>query len=183
MYLLHLLHEIVFRVQTTGGVADEELGAGLDGTLITFETNSGGITIRRAFDERYVEALRPDFKLLHSSSAEGVRSGQHELVPGFLKQISKLRCGGGFAHAIDADDEEHLGSAILKRHKRAGGFRENLPHMIASYLDDVRTVQLPLLGLEIGDDLERELRAEVTGDEGGFEVIPIDVGLGETLEE
>jgi hypothetical protein len=55
--------------------------------------------------------------------------------------------------------------------------------MIASYLDDVRTVQLPLLGLEISDDLERELRAEIPGDERGFEVIPIDVGLGETLEE
>jgi hypothetical protein len=40
--------------------------------------------------------------------------------------------------------------------------------MIASYLDDVRAVQLPLLGLEIADDLEREFRAEVTSDERGF---------------
>jgi hypothetical protein len=62
-------------------------------------------------------------------------------------------------------------------------FGQNLPHMLAGHLDDVRAVKLPLLRFEVGDDLNGQTRPEVAADERGFEVVPIDVGLGEALKQ
>ena len=55
--------------------------------------------------------------------------------------------------------------------------------MIARDLHDVRAVKFALLRSKVADDLECELGSEVSGYEGCFEVIPVDVGFGETLEE
>ena len=49
--------------------------------------------------------------------------------------------------------------------------------MLARDGDDVRALELPTLLLEIRDDLHGELWPEITGDERGLEVVPVDVSL------
>lgn len=55
--------------------------------------------------------------------------------------------------------------------------------MIAGYLQDVFAVEFAALRAEGVDDFEGQARADVTGDEGGFEFIPIEVGFAESGEE
>jgi hypothetical protein len=43
-------------------------------------------------------------------------------------------------------------------------------------------MKLALLSLEISDDLKRKPGTEIATDEHGFQFIPINVGLGETLK-
>ena len=180
--LFQLLHEVVLRVEAASGVADEEIGLFAHRLLITIEANRGRIAIRRPFDERDAQTLAPDSELLDGGGAESVRSGQNDLVAAVVQNVRQFRGGGGFARSVHADDEEHFGLSFERRDLR-DGFWQNLAHMLARDLHDVRAMELPLLRFEVIHDLHGQFRPEIAADERGLQFVPVDVGLGEALEE
>ena len=50
-------------------------------------------------------------------------------------------------------------------------------------LHDVRAVELPLLRFEVIHNLHGQFRPEIAADERSLQFVPVDVGLGEALEE
>ena len=169
-------------MEAAGGVTDEEVCLLANRFFIAVEAHGRRIAVRRTFDQGDAETLRPHGELLHGGSAESVRRSQHDLVTASMKKVRELRRAGRFSGAVDSDHQKHP-RPTRQRFEPDHRFRQNLPHMLTSHLDDVRPVKLPLLRLEVGHDLERQARAEITGDERRLEFVPIDVGLGETLEE
>ena len=55
--------------------------------------------------------------------------------------------------------------------------------VVAGDLEDVFAIEFATLGAEGVDDFEGQAGADVTGDEGGFEFVPIEVGFAESGEE
>jgi hypothetical protein len=181
--LFEFLHEVVLIVEAAGGVADEELSAEAFGFFVAVEANSGGVAVLRAFDEGDLEALGPDLELLDGSGAEGVGGGEDDAVALVVEEVGEFGGGGGFACAIDADHEEDFGASVGVGKQRGDFFGEFGADVVAGDLEDVFAVEFAALGAEGVDDFEGQAGADVTGDEGGLEFVPIEVGFAESGEE
>ena len=55
-------------------------------------------------------SIGPGGQLLHRSSTECVRGGDHDAATCISQELGKLPDGRGFPHAIHADDHHHGGS-------------------------------------------------------------------------
>ncbi|MNN93142.1 hypothetical protein D3C81_2115330 [compost metagenome] len=64
-------------------------------------------------DHRDVVALAPHLQLLDGGGAEGVAGGEHDLLAILLQLLRQLADGGGLAHAVHADHEDHVGLALI----------------------------------------------------------------------
>jgi hypothetical protein len=62
-------------------------------------------------------------------------------------------------------------------------FGEDLADLIAGDLEYVLTIEFAALLAEVADDLQGEPGAEIASDEGGLEVVPVEVGFAEAGEE
>lgn len=71
-----LLHEVVACVDAAGGVADEETGFFLDGSLVGVEADGGGVGFWFSGDDGDVEAVAPALELLDGGGAESVCGGE-----------------------------------------------------------------------------------------------------------
>ena len=58
----------------------------------------------------YSGSIRPGGQLLHRSSTECVRGGDHDAATCIGQKLGELSDGGGLAHTIHADDHHHGGS-------------------------------------------------------------------------
>ena len=181
--LFEFLHEVVFVVEASGGVADEELSTEAFGFFVAVEADSGGVAVLRAFDEGDLEALGPDLELFDGRGAEGVGGGQDDAVALVVEEVGEFGGGGGFAGAVDADHEEDFRASVGVGKEGRDFFGELGADVVAGDLEDVFAVEFAALGAEGVDDFEGQAGADVTGDEGGFEFVPIEVGFAESGEE
>lgn len=181
--LFEFLHEVVFVVEAAGGVADEELSAEAFGFFVAVEADGGGVAVLRAFDEGDLEALGPDLELFDGSGAEGVGGGEYDAVALVVEEVGELGRGGGFAGAIDADHEEDFGASVGVGKEGRDFFGELGADVVAGDLEDVFAIEFATLGAEGVDDFKGQARADVAGDKGGFEFVPIEVGFAESGEE
>jgi hypothetical protein len=181
--LFEFLHEVVFVVEAAGGVADEELGTEAFGFFVAVEADSGGVAVLRAFDDGDLEAFGPDLELFDGRGAEGVGGGEDDAVALVVEEVGELGGGGGFACAIDADHEEDFGASVGVGKEGRDFFWEFGADVVAGDLEDVFAVEFAALGTEGVNDFEGQAGADVTGDEGGFEFVPIEVGFAESGEE
>ena len=91
--------------------------------------------------------------------------------------MGELGAGGGLADAVDADDEEDERLAIEAGEQRRGIGGQALGDVAAGGFDDIIGGDLAAEPAEFRDDLHREFRPEVGGDEVGFELVPVDLRL------
>ena len=116
--------------------------------------------------------------MLDGGGAEGVRCPQHHIKPITLILIGKLADGGGFAHAIDPDDEDHVGLDLLREVEGGTILR---PVLSQERCDLFLQQPIEFPGADIlilsdtlldpVNDLQRRLHTHVTGDEYLLELI------------
>ncbi len=126
-HLLQLLHQVVLGMQASGGIGDQHVDAAGLGGLHRVEDHRGGVGAGVLGDHRDAVALAPDLQLLHGGGAEGVAGGQHDLLALELQLLRQLADGGGLAHAVHPDHQDHIGLArdvdlqrLLHRAQQAG---------------------------------------------------------------
>jgi hypothetical protein len=181
--LFEFLHEVVFVVEAAGGVADEELSTEAFGFFVAVEADGGGVAVLRAFDEGDLEALGPDLELLNGSGAEGVGGGEDDAVALVVKEVGEFGGGSGFAGAVDSDHEKDFRASVGVGKEGRDFFGEFGTDVVAGDLEDVFAIEFAALGAEGVDDFEGQAGADITGDEGEFEFVPIEVGFAESGEE
>ncbi len=98
-----LLHEVVAGVDAPGGVADQEIGLGLDGALVRLEADGGGVGIRFPGDDLQPEPVAPALELLDGGGAESVGGGEDHGVVALFQPHPELGGRGGFPGSVHAD--------------------------------------------------------------------------------
>src|SRR5947207_13350141 len=94
-------------LEAPGGVDDQHVLAGRSRLPDSVEHDSGRIATLLAGDDRSADALPPYLQLLDRRCSEGVAGGEQHAIILLLQPMGELADGGGFAGAIDADDENH----------------------------------------------------------------------------
>jgi len=177
-------HEIMAGVDAACGIADEKLGAIGEGFLMGVEADGGGICVGISFDDWDLQSLAPALELLDGGGAEGIGGGEDDRVAALGEPECELGGGGGFASAIDADDEDHKRFPIGAR---GGGEEigiELLCELAASDFDHIVGRNIPAKLAEFIDDGGAQTDADVRADEICFEFIPIDLRtIGHFIEE
>ena len=130
-----------------------------------------GVAALAGLDHFDAAAAGPDFKLLDGGGAEGVGGAEQDgLVLGAIPG-GELAAGGGFAGAVDADEEGDFGRGGGVATGRIGASR--IPRICG--LEQVAQFFAAVDCLEAGafaegvDDLGGGLHADVAHDERGFE--------------
>ncbi len=106
LHFFQLGHQVGFGVQAAGGVHDDDVGVASARGGERVENDGGGIGAGFLFDHFDAGAARPDFELLDGGGAESVGGAEHHGGAFFFQAIGEFADGGGFAGAVDADDEE-----------------------------------------------------------------------------
>lgn len=169
-------------MQAARGVAEDELDVALVGSVVGIVADGSGVGIVLALHDLAAEALGPDAELLDGGGAEGISRGEEDAVALLLEEAGELGRGGGFAGAIDADDEDDL---------RLGGegaqhevvAREDFEDLFAGDFDHGLGRHFLLPRLERLQDGGGHRHAEIGADEGLLELVPIDRPAGEFLDE
>ncbi len=160
-------------MEAAGGV-DVELvdGAGFGGGDGVVE-DGGGIAARLGLDHFDAGARGPDFKLLDCGGAEGVGGAEKDGVALRAGPGGELAAGGGFAGAVDADEE-----GDFWRHLRVRGCRRLRGTKDCDQLlfQEVAQLGAAFNGLVAGavaegvEDGGGGWHAEVAREKGGFEI-------------
>src|SRR6202165_1925781 len=103
--LLELFHEIVFGLNTPGGIDNHHIAPVRLGPLDGVIDDGSGIGTLVLADDRNGGAVSTKLELIDSPGAEGVGGGEGDVVSFFRETIGHLRDTGGFPCAIDANDE------------------------------------------------------------------------------
>jgi hypothetical protein len=106
----------------------------------------------------HADALAPHVELLHGGGAEGVASGEHDLLALALQLGRELADRGRLADAVDADDHHHRG--LGREDDASAADAEDLRGVLAQGLPDALLVlELVLLEplLDLGEELLRRL--------------------------
>ena len=106
---VQLIHQILLVMESAGGVNENHICALGFGRLDAVEHHRCGVCALVLTDNAAAGALGPDFQLVSCGGAEGIACYQQNILP-LLGQLSgNLADGGGFAHAVDTDDQHHRG--------------------------------------------------------------------------
>ncbi len=151
-------HEIRFRVQTSGGVHDDGVGVARARGGKRVENDGRGIGARLLVNQFGVRALGPDGELLGGGGAKSVARGEDHFLSLLVQAIRQFADGGGFAGAVDADDEEHLRLAIRRRGGATGAVARRGGHS-AQNCDELR-FDCGLHGVAIAQRVAFELHAD-----------------------
>src|SRR5229473_2232689 len=167
-------------MQAAGGVHDDGVGGARFGGGDRVVNNRGRIGAGFLLDHFDAIALRPNFELLDGSGAEGVRSAENYAGAFFAQSIGELADAGGFAGAIDADDEDDARAFAIGRTGdnrgmyRLGGSVEDAHDVRLDFGFELRSVrervavQLFAHGIE---NFARRADPEVGGKQRGFELL------------
>ena len=114
-------------MQPSGGVDDDHVTALCLGGLDAVIDHGGRV---RAFilpDNARAGALRPDLQLVCCRRTEGITCHQGDLLALVNQLLGNLADGGGFAHAVDTDHQDHrgLGGKIQLRAAHIQHFVQN----------------------------------------------------------
>ena len=95
-------------------------------------------------DDLHLGPLGPDRQLLRGGGPEGIPRRQQDPVPIGLQAVGQLADGGGLAHAVDPDHQDHrrLAGQVQAGLSHRQHFHQNLPQA-GFYL--LRLFDLPLL--------------------------------------
>ena len=159
--LAQLVHQSALRMQATGGIGDQHIGAARARCLQRIENHAGRIGILALRYHRDLVAFAPGLELLDGGGAEGVAGGEDHLVAFVAIAAGELADGGGLADAVDADgkDDERLAASdnqrcfdrleqadqrLPQRGQQGGGIGElALVHALAQILDQVVLASMP----------------------------------------
>jgi len=107
-------------VQAACGIGNDHVVALGGGALDRVKDDGGGVGTLTGLHQRHTGAVGPQFQLFAGSGAEGIARGQHHTLAFLLIQVGQLGDGGGLAHAVDANDQNH-GRFTVQLHRVAGG--------------------------------------------------------------
>ena len=111
-HLSQLLHQVVFGVQATSGVADQEFDISFIGGGIGIVTERRGIGVVFAAYDIDLEAVGPDLELFDGRGTKRVCSGEHHRVAILFEEVSQFRCRGRLSRAVDAGHQNHLWAGL-----------------------------------------------------------------------
>ena len=162
---LHLLDQVVVDLQAAGGVEEDGVGAGLAGGLSAAAPMAGTSFETRSAVEAELLLLRQDLELVDGGGALDVAADDEGPVAALLEQAAELGGRGGFARAVQAD-QQHLERAL--RAQLGGALAEEVHQLVMDDLDDLLAGRDGLQHLLAGglrlhafDELARDLEVHV----------------------
>ena len=112
-------------MQASRRVGNDHIIALGGGAFDGVKDDGGGVGPLPCLHQRHLGAVCPQFQLLTGSGAEGIARRQHDPAPLFFVQGCQLGDGGGFAHAVYADDQHHGGLAVQLQRVAGGDLAAN----------------------------------------------------------
>src|SRR4030095_7068780 len=98
LHLVQFPHEIRFCVESTRGIANQELGIAAVGSAVGVVTNGRRVAVVLPLNDLAADALCPNIELFDGGSAESVGGSEHDAVTFSLKKMGELgrrRCLAG----------------------------------------------------------------------------------------
>ena len=139
------------------------------GGLYAVIDHGGGVGALLLLDDGHIGALGPDGELLGGGGAERVRGADDDAAAHGLKASGQFADGGGLAHAVDANDEQHHRAFQVHR-LGAHHVGEYLLEGFARLLRGADLLRLALLA-QAADGQFRGLHAHVGHDEHVAEIL------------
>ena len=101
-------HEVDFVVQTASRVDDDNVGILRHSGFHRVESHRSGVGTLTLLNNGHTYPLSPNLQLRNSSRTESVGSTKHDLLARLLKVVGQLADGGSLAHAVHANDHNHI---------------------------------------------------------------------------
>ena len=166
-------HQVLFGVQPPGGVGDQHVHVARTRRFDGIEQHGRRIRAGRMFNHVAAGALPPDFQLLDGGGAEGVSGDQQHVFAlrlEFARQFADCR---GFARAVDADDENHVGRGAAHVNRLFVAFQNRLHFAFQVKFDLRRVAQLLFrhFVLQAADNALRRRHAEIGENQDFFEML------------
>ena len=183
-HLGELAHELRARVQTAGGIDEHQVTAALIGLVEHVIAHARRIGAAVTLDNRYAGTLPPHIELLDGGGAEGVGRTDHHVLAAGSHGARDLTDRRGLAGTVNAH-KQHAARRIGKRISLDG--HKVLLKLLGQGTAKLRSGLEVLLGRGIAQvigDLDSDLGAHVTHDEGVLQVLPkILVDLAAKVED
>ena len=176
------LHQIMFVMKAAGGVADQVLDAAAFRGFPGIVTNGGRVRFVLGFDDRNGEALGPLIQLLDGGGTEGIGCGKHHFFSLTLEEMRQLGGAGGFAHAIDADDQNNAGG-VSEFRQACGRGREDFEDFFAAHVDDFFSLEAAAFGSQDVQDVHRHAHPNIASDEAFLEFIEVYLPACKALQQ
>ena len=158
-------------MQPTRRIADDQIRIPRLARRNRIENNSRRVCALAVLDDLHTGTVRPDFKLLNCSGAEGIRRRQNHLFALRLIVGRHLADGGRFAYSVYPDYQDHRWDRI-KLHPLLAGEHvgHNLPDHPAQL---VRFFQIAFFHAvaQLVDDVLRRCHAHIAHDEDFFQLL------------
>ena len=104
-----LFHQMLFVVQTSGGIEDDDIAVAGDACLNGIVHHGGGVRPLFVLHDIHPGALRPYVELVDGGRTEGIRRAQYHLFALRFVHGGELADGGGLARAVHADHQDDRG--------------------------------------------------------------------------
>ena len=171
-------------MQTTGGIDEHQVAAALVGLVEHVVANTCRVGAAVALDDGDASALAPHIELLDSGSAEGIGRTDHDVLAAGGHGARDLTDRRGLAGTVNAH-KQHAARRIGERIALDG--HKVLLKLLGQGAAKLRSGLEVLLGRGIAQvigDLDSDLGAHVTHDEGVLQVLPkILVDLAAKVED
>ena len=105
--LFQLFHQVRLVVQPSCRIHNQYIRMAAARGLYAVKHHGGGVRALFLLDDGHIRALRPHGELFGGGGAEGVGGANDDAAAHGFKARGELADGGGFAHAVDADNEQH----------------------------------------------------------------------------
>src|SRR5271165_3113671 len=107
-------HQVGFGMQAAGGVHDDDVSvAGLGGGYRVID-NRSRVRAKFLLDHLDAVARSPNLQLLDGRGAKGVGGAKDHAAAFLFQAIGELADAGGFARAVDADDEDYTRACSVR---------------------------------------------------------------------
>ena len=108
--LVELVHQVLLVVEPSGGVHQDDVAVPGLGGAHRVKDHRGGVGTFVLLDDLHPRPLGPDGELVGGGGPEGVAGAEEDLLPLSLQGGGQFADGGGLAHAVDPDEEDHRGA-------------------------------------------------------------------------
>ncbi len=171
-HFFELAHEVVGCVQAASRVDEHQLGAQLFGTFDGFVAYARRIAAALARDHLDSGALAPYLKLLDRGGPEGVAAAQQDLLACLGVARGQLADRGGFARAVDANEQDHARQLVEHIDFGLCEACSNLVHQKVKNLPAIRQGLARGNIAQILDDVVGGLSAQIRQNQGFLKFIP-----------
>ena len=170
--LLQLAHKVVRRMQASRRVNEHQIAAIGLGAFDGVVAHACRVASALSFHDGNVRAAGPFFELLDSRSAERVGGTQNNLAAGIGAFLGELADCGGFAGAVNADEQNACG--IAAKRIGLGGGKRACKLIIQAIEHSIGIGQRLARGFvaKVFDNLRRCRTAHVGQNERFFQIVP-----------